>query len=126
MKIRNDFVTNSSSSSFLISKKHLDEDQIEAIREHEDLSIILGLWKGKSNTDWDINENEDFISGYTSMDNFSMYNFFEEIGIPDRFIKWSEYAFDIYDYNYKLDEEEKEKEDKNWREILHNLQGDSI
>lgn len=123
MKIRNDFVTNSSSSSFIISKKHLDEDQIEAIREHAELGKALGMWTNWS-FEWDINENEDFISGYTSMDNFSMYNFFEEIGVPDRFVKWSEYAFDIYDYNYKLDEEEKEKEDKNWREILHNLQGE--
>lgn len=123
MKIRNDFVTNSSSSSFIISKKHLDEDQIEAIRQHDILGKKLGMLNTKFY--WDINENEDFISGYTSMDNFSMYNFFEEIGIPDQFIKWSEYAFDIYDYNYKLDEEEKEKEDKNWREILHNLQGES-
>lgn len=123
MKIRNDFVTNSSSSSFIISKKHLDEDQIEAIREHAELGKALGMWTSWS-FEWDINENEDFISGYTSMDNFSMYNFFEEIGVPDRFIKWSEYAFDIYDYNYKLDEEEKEKKDKNWREILHNLQGE--
>lgn len=123
MKIRNDFVTNSSSSSFIISKKHLDEDQIEAIREHAELGKVLGMWTNWS-FEWDINENEDFISGYTSMDNFSMYNFFEEIGIPDCFIKWSEYAFDIYDYNYKLDEEEKEKKDKNWRKILHNLQGE--
>lgn len=119
MKIRNDFVTNSSSSSFIISKKHLDEDQIEAIREHAELGKALGMWKNWS-FEWDINENEDFISGYTSMDNFSMYNFFEEIGIPDRFIKWSEYAFDIYDYDYKLDEEKKQ----NWRKILHNLQGE--
>lgn len=118
MKIRNDFVTNSSSSSFIISKKHLDEDQIEAIRQHDILGKKLGMLSTKFY--WDINENEDFISGYTDMDIFSMYDFLQEIGVSDRFIKWGEHAFDIDDYDYKLDEEKKQ----NWREILHNLRGE--
>lgn len=120
MKVRIGFVTNSSSSSFLIAKKHLDKDQIKAIREHEALGKSLGLWDNWSYA-WDINENEDFISGYTFMDNFSMYNFFEEIGIPNRFVKWGEYSFDIYDYSHTLDEEKENEESQTWRDILHNL-----
>lgn len=120
MKVRIGFVTNSSSSSFLIAKKYLDEDQIKAIREHEALGKSLGMWDSWSYV-WDINENEDFISGYTFMDNFSMYNFFEKIGISNRFIKWGEHRFDIYDYNYALDEEKESEESQTWRDILHNL-----
>lgn len=43
MKVRQDFVTNSSSSSFIISKKCLDEDQVEAIRKHGLLGQKLHL-----------------------------------------------------------------------------------
>lgn len=43
MKIRKDFVTNSSSSSFIISKKYLTEEQLEAIRNHSKIGERLGL-----------------------------------------------------------------------------------
>lgn len=43
MKVRSDFVTNSSSSSFIIAKKYLDEDQLEAIRDHHDLAAKMQM-----------------------------------------------------------------------------------
>ena len=75
MKIRTDFVTNSSSSSFIICKKFLTNDQIDAIRKHKEIANRMNLYC--SDCPWNIEENEMFITGYTSIDNFSMSEFFE-------------------------------------------------
>ena len=41
MKLRNGFISNSSSSSFIIQKKGLTEGQIEAIRRHKEYAQIV-------------------------------------------------------------------------------------
>ena len=107
MKIRYDFVTNSSSSSFLISKKNLDEDQIEAIREHYELGKKMGMVDLKWDSPWDIEENDNYITGYTFMDNFDMYKFLSDIDVEDKDIKWGEFRVDLS--NIK----------KDWRYLLH-------
>ena len=87
MKIRTDFVTNSSSSSFIIAKKYLDLDQIEAIRKHSKLGKKLGL--EYADDEWEIVENASYIKGFTSLDNFNMDEFLNLIGVPHCAIDWS-------------------------------------
>jgi hypothetical protein len=111
MKIREDFVTNSSSSSFLIAKKHLDNDQIKAIRRHSALGEKLGIsWFEDA---WDIKENNDYITGSTWMDNFDMEEFLEKIDVDMNKVNWSDWSFDLPDE----DEEENYKID--WRDLLY-------
>lgn len=107
MKVRQDFVTNSSSSSFIISKKCLDEDQVEAIRKHGLLGQKLHL--DNCSETWDISENNSYITAYTSMDNFDMDEFLQIIDVDYRNVKWGEDPFSL-------------TEDKNWRDLLHENQ----
>ena len=110
MKVRKDFVTNSSSSSFLIAKKHLDSDQIKAIRNHHELGKKLGLVNSRLDFPWDITENYNFITGYTDMDNFDMEEFLEKIDVNMKKVDWNECGFNLPD----------EDEDKlDWRRLLY-------
>jgi hypothetical protein len=92
VKIRKAFVSNSSSSSFLIEKKYLSEEQLEKIRNHDEFGMEMGIlhsdtWK------WDIHETRELISGDTWMDNFDMEEFLEKIGVPKDRIEWSEFPY---------------------------------
>ncbi|MFA5406996.1 MAG: hypothetical protein WC307_06590 [Candidatus Nanoarchaeia archaeon] len=86
MKIRLGFVSNSSSSSFVISKNSLTNYQLNAIREHSAIGRIVGI--PYSDEEWDIHEDEDNISGNTMMDNFDMREFFDLINISNHFVGW--------------------------------------
>lgn len=111
MKIRYDFVTNSSSSSFLIAKKHLDNDQLEAIRNHSELGEKLGI--DYSEESWEIRESNGYITGSTDMDNFDMEEFLEKIDVNMSKVDWSDWSFDLPD-------EDEDTDDKiDWRSLLY-------
>ena len=90
MKIRSEFVTNSSCASFTILKKDLTPVQIEKIRKHIEYSEDYIIHKGpqtqiynRPHDAWHIDENEKSIWGDTSMDNFDMMWFLLKIGVDE-------------------------------------------
>lgn len=89
MKIKSDFVTNSSSSSFVIDIKNLTMEQVSMIHDH--IETALMIQKRDPDVDfgypnrmdaWTISEANGKISGSTIMDNFDMIGFLTYIGVP--------------------------------------------
>lgn len=91
MKIKVDFVTNSSSCSFTIPLRYLNEMQILFIKSHIEIAMVLT----KMNPKWDFGwrdkwlviEYEDHIKLDTMMDNFDMSLFLKCIGVPEEAIE---------------------------------------
>lgn len=113
MKIRTDFVTNSSSSCFTIRKTNLTEKQIKAIWKHDILGEKLGLEYYKEK--WEIDEKNGFITGETILDNFDMAEFLNIIGVNPKRINW-----DTYDFVFP--EEKIEEEKRNWEKLLDEIE----
>ncbi len=96
MKTRLGFVSNSSSSSFVISKKFLSPYQIERIKNHLKESKELSPadweedWWNEDHDQWDIIEKDYLVRGDTCMDNFDMATFLSRIGVPMHEVDWGE------------------------------------
>jgi len=83
-KVRTSFVTNSSSSSFILQKKNLTKSQIEKVMLHGEycrMRKLNGQFYCDAGYDWTVDNCTDVITGHTFMDNFDMGEFFTMIGI---------------------------------------------
>ncbi len=75
MKVRSGFVSNSSSASFIIDKRYITTDQIEKIKEFNNSKKCWDYWS--------ISEDDEFLRGYTTMDNDYLYEWIKEnINLP--------------------------------------------
>ena len=84
MKVRSGFVSNSSSSSFIINKSDLDNYQLEMIKDYYSICESMVNQGTKLNfycleDRWSIYETDHTIEGYTHMNNFDIGEFFEKI-----------------------------------------------
>lgn len=86
MKVRLGFVSNSSSSSFVIAKVFLTADQAYKIRNHSKFGKEMGM--DYTEDTWYIDEDEGTINGCTTMDNFDMATFLENIGVNMEKVHW--------------------------------------
>lgn len=84
MKLRTGFVSNSSSSSFVISKHFLSPCQITELLDFRNSVVKYGFHESDANY-WDINENDHEIYGFSIMDNLGIEQFLERLGIDPRY-----------------------------------------
>lgn len=93
MKTRTGFVSNSSSSSFVLARNVVSEKQLGHIQDHLAYAKLKGWQQGyTSDYDaWDITVTDTEIRGYTSMDNFDMREFLDYVGVPTTAVTWGEY-----------------------------------
>ncbi len=110
MKIRNGFVSNSSSSSFVIYRESLTNKQLtkilniektieKLIEKDEKLSEKFEYY---DQDPWRIVVSDDFVFGETSMDNFDMSAFLKTIKVDSDFIKWDD-GYNDEPYQNQLD-----------------------
>jgi hypothetical protein len=91
MKSRFGFVSNSSSSSFIIANYNLSLEQINKIVNHSSVAEKDMPEIDCPNDSWTIEVTYEHVQGYTYMDNFDMSTFLKNIGVDSKNIKWEDF-----------------------------------
>lgn len=94
MKYRQGFVSNSSSSSFIINLYNVSGKQLKAIEEHIEYARCKLDWP-EDECDpedvWNISSDSEYVKGSVFMDNFNMGKFLSGIGVDPSDVEWSDY-----------------------------------
>lgn len=94
MKNRTGFVSNSSSSSFVICLGDISDRQLNKIKNHIHFAQKMRTieWKNESDA-WNIevDEKKNIVRGWTWIDNFDMHEFLAQIRVPSDVVSWEEY-----------------------------------
>ena len=81
MKVRNGFVSNSSSASFILQVSKMSDLQIYAMFNLDAMTRALNI--DFRDDGWTIKDAGEFIHGDTIMDNGAMTKFFKAIGLSE-------------------------------------------
>lgn len=110
MKIRQGFVSNSSSSSFMLSKSGLSKHQIDSMRDHinsfkkyakdhniekDEYDMYGDFGCVEPHDSWEVCEKQNVIFFSTIIDNFDLLEYAEVLEIPNDNIEY----FDFYFYD---------------------------
>jgi hypothetical protein len=103
MKIRQGFVSNSSSSSFVIPLNAITADQKDKIYNHLKegkklkMYCCTGSYPCTTFDQWKIFEEDGNLIGATIQDNFDMDAFFGLIGLNPKEAKWDRDGYSYFD-----------------------------
>ncbi len=83
-KIKQGFISNSSSSSFIIKLENITSQQLNFIKNYKE-------YDDDFYDEWSITTDDNYVKGYTDMDNCDMCKYLDKIGVPKSEVEWEDY-----------------------------------